>query len=128
MKRRAAVIAILALVSLLACLAGAVLAVWMRLAACESPLDLEPLAVRLRQSVLPNVTGRFISEGLRSKVADNAASLALQRVLEMTIPKRPDILAAVIVSPDNRILAAYPGRARLVGRSLMSYPSAFLAP
>jgi hypothetical protein len=61
-KRCAGLFAMVALLSFLACQAGAALAGWITQAACNPSLDLEPMSVRLRQSVLPDVTGSFIGE------------------------------------------------------------------
>jgi RNA polymerase subunit RPABC4/transcription elongation factor Spt4 len=118
MKRRVAAAAILALLAFLACLMGLRVSIAMREAALSPQMDLEPLAQRLRQSVLPDATGPFISEAKRGVVV-YMAEAAYQRTLDAIVAERPDIVAAVVVGPDERIIAAAPGRERLVGRVIM---------
>ena len=94
----------------------------MRQEALNPQLDLEPLAQRLRKSVLPNAaspypeaTSPFIREELRGVVTENVGP-AYQQTLDRIVAERLEILAAVVVGPDERILAASPATDELVGK------------
>src|SRR5438034_2037413 len=129
MKRRVAAIALLALLAFLACLMGGRLAARTAQEALSPQLDIEPLAQRLRQSALPDATSPFIRDALREQVLYTAVS-AYQRVLDGIVTERQDILAAVVVGPDLRILAASPGREKLVGKVIMPvrFPGGYFSP
>lgn len=118
MKRRVAAAAISALGVFVACLIGIRASIEIQMAASAPEIALEALAQQLRTSVLPGATSPFISDAQDGAVMDGGAS-AYQQVLDRIVAVQRDVVAAVVVDRNLRIIAAAPGRDQLVGRVIM---------
>jgi hypothetical protein len=140
MKHRAAVAALLSLLTFLLCLIGMNLAARLAYNASHPQVDLAPLLARLQKGsdlwnqaaigptlwqVRHHGTEITTVQALNNNVVrlkHNDAARAWQAALQGALRSHPEILAAVVADPDGIIQSAYPTPERLVGQGLKPPP------